>query len=358
MEEEKQARPKKIQIIIAVVAILAVISGGLWWWHQEKIKISTDNAKVEGDLADVSPKVAGRVDSILVAEGQAVTKGQILMQLDDSQYKINLQQAKAALDLAQANYDKLPDDIKSANAAVVKAQEGVEYYQALSESSGLALADAKRVFDQNQALYNSGAMSKDAFDTSRIKLETAQVKLESDQANARVAQAALDDSLAKAESTQKTSSNIYLAQIEQAQAAYDNAKLAEDNTVIQAPASGIILRIPVVVGENVSAGQTLLTISDLSNTWITANIDEDKFGRIKVGEKAEVEVDAYPGQSFAGEVTETGNATQSTFSLISTENTSGNFTKVTQRLQVKIRVKEGEYSLKPGMSAVVTIYTT
>ncbi|HWP98773.1 MAG TPA: efflux RND transporter periplasmic adaptor subunit [Syntrophomonadaceae bacterium] len=155
------------------------------------------------------------------------------------------------------------------------------------------------------------------------------VKLESDQANARLAQATLDDALAKSESTQKASGNIYLAQIEQAQAAYDNAKLAEDNTVILAPVSGIILCIPVVVGENVSAGQTLLTISDHSNTWITANIDEDKFGRIKVGEKAKVEVDAYPGQSFAGEVIETGNATQSTFSLISTENTSGNYTKVT-----------------------------
>jgi len=111
------------------------------------------------------------------------------------------------------------------------------------------------------------------------------------------------------------------------------------------------------VGESVSVGQTILTISNLENTWISANIDEDKSGRVKVGQDVTVKIDSLPGIAFAGKVSEVGGAAQSTFALIPSENTSGNYTKVTQRFSIKITVDKQGQTLKPGMSAVINIHT-
>jgi multidrug resistance efflux pump len=121
---------------------------------------------------------------------------------------------------------------------------------------------------------------------------------------------------------------------------------------------GTVIKIAVQPGENLTAGQAALTVSDLTRTWITANIEEKKISRVKDGQKAEVTIDAYPGKVFRGSVDTVGDASQSTFALIPTESSSGNFTKVTQRLQVKIEVENQGLLLKPGMSAIVKIHTS
>lgn len=354
---EAGGNKKKLGIVILVAVLLIGAIAGIWWAVSLRTTLKTENAKVTGDLADVSPKVSGKVSKIYVEEGQEVKAGQLLIKLDDSQYKINLEQAQAALHVAQANYQKLPDDVKSAGAAVEKSAAGLTAAEASLKSAQVALNDAKRQLEKNKKLYASGAISEEALHTYESNLEKAQSNYDAAAANVEASQAGLNAAQITVGSLNNSAAAVYIAQVEQAQAAYNSAKLAEDNTSIYAEFSGNVLRIPVSEGENVAASQTLLTLSDLKNTWITANIEEKKISRVMVGEEVKVNIDAFPGKVFTGKVTEVGTASQSTFSLISTDSTSGSFTKVAQRIPVKIKVDSGDAVLKPGMSAVVKIRT-
>jgi membrane fusion protein (multidrug efflux system) len=355
-DKNSSAKPKYIKIGL-IAALLVAIIGGYLWWNNLRNYISTDNATVAGDIVYVSPKVSGTLTTLSVKEGDTVQAGQIVAQLDDAQFKINVSQAKAALDLSQANYGKLPDDLKSSQSAVDQAQTAVAAAQAQVKVADVAAADAKRNLDQNQSLYAQGAISKEALTVSTSTYDKAQASLEAAQAEEQASQAALANAQAKLNSEENTGDAIYVAQLKQAQAAYDTAQLNLANAVIKSPINGIVVQVPVEVGENIQVGQTMLAISDLDNTWISANIEEGKFDRLKVGQGVQVQIDAYPGITFNGQVSELGGATQSTFGLIPTENTSGNYTKVTQYLSCKITVDKKGLVLKPGMSAGVNIHT-
>ena len=182
--------------------------------------------------------------------------------------------------------------------------------------------------------------------------------MDADTANVQSAQSALQGAQANLESVNNTSADSYLAQLKQAQAAYDNAKLTYDESFIYATISGTVVRLPGVGGEYLSPGTPILSISNLQATWVVADVEETDYGRIRLGQKVDVHVDAYPGQIFSGEVIELGGATQSTFDLLPVEEDTGNYTKITQRMPVKIAITDkGNYGLKPGMSVEVKIHT-
>lgn len=353
----KNGFSKKASLIVLVILVLGAATTGLWWWRDLQTSISTDDAAVTGDIVDVSPKIAGRLENLYVSEGEYVQAGQKIATLDNAQYSIALAQAEAGLNLARVNQAKLPDDIVSAQANVDKTRGSLNAAQAQVKTAEIALDDAKRLLGINESLYNSGAISKEAIDASRNSYEKASANLESARANALSAEAALQENLAKQSSVNNTGQDSYSAQLQQAQALYDNAKLNYDNSFIYAPKSGTVVRIPVHEGENLSSGQTILSIVDFNKTLVTANVEENKFSRISVGQKVDIRIDAYPGKVFKGEVIEVGGATQSTFSLLPVQNSSGNFTKITQRLPLKISVDKEDMPFKPGMSAVVKIHT-
>lgn len=360
IDQKNEPAPDKLKKIkIAVFAAILALSmiGGYWWWYRLNTSIRTDNAKVAGDIVDISPKVTGRLEELPVQEGAHVEAGQIVAVLDNAQYKINVNQAQAALELSKANYDKLPEDLKATQATVEKSRGTVGTSQAQVKLAEVAVADAQRNLTQSESLFQSGGISKETLETSRSVFAKAQASLAAAQATVESNQGALQDSIAKMDSLDKTGASIYLAQLQQAQAAYDSAQLALTNSIIKAPISGTVVRVALQVGENVSVGQTILTISNLDTTWISANIEENKSGRVKVGQDVTVKIDSFPGITFPGQVSEVGGAAQSTFALIPSENTSGNYTKVTQRFSVKITVDKQGKILKPGMSAVINIHT-
>jgi len=347
----------KLIKLAVITVILAAILGSYLWWNNLQNYISTDNAKVAGDIIDISSKVSGRLEILSVHEGDSVQAGQVIAELDSTQFKINLDQARAALELAQANYDKLPDDLKSTSANVEKAQQNVIVAQAQLKAADLTAADSQRNLTQSEQLYKSGAISKEALDVATSAHTKSQAAAEAALAAVLANQAALADSQAKEDSLAKTGDTIYLAGLKQAQAAYATAQLNLANVVIKAPQGGTVVRLAVQAGENLSAGQTILSISDLNTTWISANIEEDKFGRLQLGQDVEVKLDAFPGSTFSGKISELGEATQSTFALIPTENTAGNYTKVKQRFSCKIAIVDKGVVLKPGMSAIIKIHT-
>lgn len=351
----KRTRYKVLGILVVVLLTAAV--AGVLWWRSLQTTVSTENAKVTGNIIDISFRISGRLDQINVKEGDSVKAGQILAQLDNAQYKIAVDQAKAALDLAAANLAKLPFNLESAQAASERAHDGVMAAEAQVKNARIGLEDAERALNKNKSLFQEGAISEEVLNSSLSAYNRAQATLELNQANLNAARTTFKDSLTQMTATRQTSSSILEAQLRQAQAVYDNALLSYNNTVVKTPAAGTVIRLAVQSGENLSAGQTVVTICNLKSTWVMANIEEKKISRVKPGQKADVTIDAYPGKVFKGRVDTVGDASQSTFSVMPTEGSSGNFTKVTQRLQVKIVVESQGLVLKPGMSAVVKIHT-
>jgi membrane fusion protein (multidrug efflux system) len=345
-------------LAIGVLVLLAAIAGGVWYWHYLQVTVSTDDAQVTGNITDISPKIDGRLEKIDVAEGDKVTAGQELAELDNAALLVAMNQAEAALELAQVNYDKLPDDIKSAQAAADKAGQGLLAAQAQVKVDQFTLGDAKRNLNQTQALFSSGAASQEALDDAQSRYGSAQAKLDADNANVQSVQAALDAAQASLDSVNNTSAASYQAQLKQAQAAHDSTKLNYDESFIYATVSGTVVRLPGVVGEYLSPGTPIMSISDLQATWVVANVEETDFGRLRLGQTVDVHVDAYPGKLFSGRVIELGGATQATFDLLPVEADTGNFTKITQRVPVKIAVtNRGGNTLNPGMSVEVKIHT-
>ncbi|MGE5391887.1 MAG: HlyD family secretion protein [Deltaproteobacteria bacterium] len=354
----KPEKKRKRMGLIILAVILVIAAGGICWWNQVlRTTIKTDNAKVTGDIVDISPKVSGRLDVILVKEQQPVKKGQVLARLDSEPLKIALAQAEGTLAQYQANYDKLPDDLKAALAAVDKAQEGVAAEESKVQYYQTSLDDANRILAENQKLFEAGALSQETLDSTKSKVDTARALLEAEQANLGVAQAAVEDAAAKNDAANRTSAALYLAQLKSAKAGVDNARYNLRNSEIKAPSDGIVLRVVIQQGENVTAGQTVISVCDLSETWVNANIEEKKIARVKAGQKVDIRIDSYPGKVIHGRVEAVGNAAQSVFSLISSESTSGNYTKVAQRLTVRIKPLDRKLVLKPGMSAQIKIYT-
>ncbi len=352
------AQPRKNKILALTLIALLVAAGAIFYWQlQLNRTISTDNAKVSSDTVDISAKISGRLEKLAVAEGDTVKAGQIIAWLDNSQYKTTLEQAAANLDLAKTNQQKLPMDLKAAQAGYARSQDAVLVAQAQLKSSQISLADAKRILDKNLALKNAGAISQEALDKSQSDYDKAQAAIEVSQANLLTAQATLTESEAKKESVDQTGAASYLSQLKLSQAAYNAALLNYNNSFIKAPISGTVVRVTVQVGENLAAAQTLLTLCNMDSTWVTANIDEKKVGRILPGQKVDVRIDAYPGKVFAGRVETVAGTTKSVFAVLSTENSSGNYTKVVQYLPVKIAVDHAGLVLRAGMSATVKIYT-
>lgn len=353
----KNGKGKKALLVLFIALVIAA-AGGFWWFRYSSSYVTTENAKVACDMADVSFKVAGQIEEIKVKEGEMVKKGQIIARLNSDQYKLALKQAEAALEAAEANQLQLPMNLESAQAGVERAEEGVMLAKAQLESARITMEDAKRVMEENEKLYEAGAVSRENLMQSRSKYEMALSAVKMQEANVKSAKAALRDARAKLAMVQVASSSSMAAQLKQAKAAYEMAKFNYDNTVIKAPCSGTVLKVNFMAGENISSGQTVAVIADLDKTYITANIEEKKIGRIKPGQKVEVRIDAYPEKVFKGRVAEVGGAAKSVFSVLPVENTSGNFTKVAQLLPVKIQVDKEGYVLKPGMSAAVKIKTS
>jgi membrane fusion protein (multidrug efflux system) len=349
---------KLVGLLIGALAIVLLV-GGLWWWHVLRVSYSTDDAQVTADISDISPKVEGRLVKLDVSEGDTVTAGQELAELDNAQLAVAVSQTDAALEQARANYAKLPDDLQSAQASVDEARQGLANAQDQAKAAQIALGDARRHFDETQALYSGGGTSREALDSATSGSETAQAELDAAQANVLSAQASLQDAQAGLEAITDTGADSYLAQLKQAQAADDNARLNYDESFIYAPFSGTVVRTLATVGETLSPGQTILSISNLQSSWVVAYIEETAYGRIHLGQSVDIRVDTYPGQAFSGKVIELGGVTQATGSSFPIEEDEyGNFYKVTQRLPVKIEVtnKDG-LIFKPGMSVAVKIRT-
>ncbi len=327
---------KKI-IALAIFFICLFICGSIWWWNYSNRIVSTNDARVKGTMTTVSAKISGRVGQILVEEGTFVEAGQPIAILEQKEYENKLTTAKANLQMAKAKLAEVlagnrPQEIAQANTSVLQKKSLYE--------------NSRKNYERNQVLYSQSAISEQLLDAARTEMESTLASYQAAQESLSLSQ----------EGSRQETVDLNNAAVLQAEAELENAQIQFEDTIIKAPSSGIIGKKSIELGEYISIGKPLFNITDLASIWINANIEETYFGKIALGNRVDFTIDAYPGVKFSGEVYETSPATGAQFSVLPTENASGNFTKTTQRIPIKIQPDASTYTLKPGMSAVVTIH--
>jgi membrane fusion protein (multidrug efflux system) len=389
-QEAAQPRSKK-SLILGIVAAVAVTGGGFWYVTHHGLE-DTDNAQIDGDVTSVPARVGGVVTKINFTENQRVKTGDLLAEIDPAPAQARLAEADANVLAAQAQAeaadantlvsetnavgDKSVADASLVTAAVGAASTTDQINEAAAQlaSAQTSLAQAQVDHDRAQRLLDTGAISKAEFDRTDTQFKVAQsavdgakARLTSIKGSAAQAQSRVVEAKAKAKISNDVDTQIKLAQaranaahaqVETAKAARDLAALDLSYTKILAPSDGVVSKKSINVGQMLSPGQTIVQIVP-DKLWVTGNFKETQVARMRVGQPAKIEVDAFSGTDIEGEVESFSGATGAKFTLLPPDNATGNFTKVVQRLPVRVRIKEipAGIALRPGMSVDLTVDT-
>jgi membrane fusion protein (multidrug efflux system) len=323
-------------LLIAVPAIAAVL--GAAFYVMGGRYISTDNAYVGAQKVLITPDISGKIVHVAIVEGQHVKPGDVLFTLDAEPYRLALAQAKAKLDTARSDYDRLKTNLKSLDTLALLANKNVEL--------------KKRDVDRKTALVNSQAGSRADVDTSEAGMVTAQLQA---QFTTQQRDSTLNQLLGNA--------NLPLAEFPEyalAKAALDDAQRNLDHTTVRAPMAGTATQVDnIQLGRFVAAGTPVLSVIDDQAPWVEANPKETDITYLRVGQKATLDVDSFPDHTFKGTVVAVSPGTGAQFSILPPQNATGNWVKVVQRVPVRIAFDKDEDTrlLRSGMSVNVEIDT-
>lgn len=331
---------KRLPLIAAVTVGVALLVGGFVWWQGKQRWEATDNAFVQADTTLISPQIDGYVVQVLVQDNQRVQPGQVLVRLDDAD-------AKARLAQAEANLQALIAAVGNVDARAVQEQAAVAARAAAVGQAEAQAGLAQAQVDRYGRLAQQGWVSQQRIQTERAGAQTAQAAV----AEARAALTAEQRTAAVLGSSREQS----VAAVEQARAVVEQARIALDRTVIRAPVAGVVGARGVRSGQYVRPGGQLMSIVPLADTYVVANFKETQVGRLRIGQEVEVTADAFPGRRLHGRIDSFAPATGSEFALIPVENATGNFTKITQRVPVRIVIDDAGAALRPGLSVEVKV---
>ncbi len=333
---------KRLPLIVGGVVAVGLIIGGVVWWQGKQRWEGTDNAFVQADVTLVSPQIDGYVAEVLVSDNQRVAAGQVLVRLDDADAKAELAAAEAQLAALMAAVDNV--DARAIQEQALIASRAAAVSQARAQA-GLADAQVNRY----STLQQQGWVSEQRIEAERAGAQTAAASV----AEAQAALVAEQRTAGVLSSTRQQS----LAAVDQARAAVDQARIRLDRTIIRAPAAGVVGARGVRPGQFVRTGGQLLSLVPLGDSYVVANFKETQMGRLRLGQTVHIEADAFPGMDLVGRIDSFAPATGSEFALIPIENATGNFTKITQRVPVRILVDraEGGAALRPGLSVEVKV---
>ncbi|HEX9079992.1 MAG TPA: HlyD family secretion protein [Desulfuromonadaceae bacterium] len=321
---------------LAVLLIVAIAGGwfGLTWWIRSQTHIETDNAFIEARTVPISFKVAGTVKRVPVEDNQFVKQGELLAELDESDYRVEVAKAEAGVGVAE---NETVGDYKKAEGARASVQLAIAQLDQ-------AVLDLQR----GETLFKREVIPKEQLDRLRTAKRIADSQL-------AAAQEALKRALAEAGLGARGGNE---AKILQRRAQLEEARLQFSYTRIYAPRDGYITRKSIEPGINVQAGQPLMALVPLQDAWVTANYKESQLTYIRPGQPVDFTVDAYPGRTFSGKVDSIMAGTGAAFSLLPPENATGNYVKVVQRVPVKIAIdsrSDPDHLLRVGMSVIPTV---
>ncbi|MEH2471735.1 membrane fusion protein (multidrug efflux system) [Nitrobacteraceae bacterium AZCC 2161] len=338
-----------VRKILMTGAALAVVAGAAWYgwdyWTVGRYLVSTDDAYVKADNTTVAPKVSGYLHQVLVGDNERVKAGQILARIDDRDFKVALDQADADVAAAQAAIASKQAQLEVQQAVINAAKATIDVDQA---ALTFAAQDNKRYTD----LAATGSGSVQNAQQAQSRIASANAVLARDAANLISAQKQVD--LLKAEIVQTTATRA------RAVALQSQAQLNLGYTAIVAPVDGVVGNRTLRTGQFVQAGTQLMSVVPVSGAYIVANFKETQLTDVRKGQAVDIEVDMFPGHTVHGHVDSIAPASGQEFALLPPDNATGNFTKVVQRIPVKIALDGGNNALvelRPGMSVIPTIET-
>ncbi len=329
----------------AVAALVGAGSYGKYWWTAGRFLVSTDDAYLQADNVIISPKVSGYISEVLVQDNQPVKAGTVLARIDDADYRTALAAAQATVAAEQAGIDNLTQQIAQQQLTIAGARATVASDQAM-------LTYASQDFQRYASLSRTGAGSVQSAQKATSEIQQKQATLDHDSASVGAALKQVDvlsAQLAKARAT-----------LAQQQAALHQTELNVGYTTITAPVDGTVGARTLRVGQYVQAGTQLMAVVPLQSIYVTANYKETQLTDMHPGQSVAIEVDTFPGATVHGVVDSLAPASGQEFALLPPDNATGNFTKIVQRVPVKIAIDPHDPligRLRPGMSVEPTVDT-
>ena len=359
--EVKNAPKKRNPAFIIVLAILVICGGwfGISKYNHSLHHEDTDDAQVSADISPVIPRVAGYIVEAKVKDNQVVKKGDTLLVLDNRDYAIKVEQAEAALEIAQTNLGNARAVTSAAKANIASSQASVGTVDAQIEAAKVNLWRATQDFERYENLIKDHSITQQQYEQASATKQSAEKQVAILQEQKKQAST---QSNAVAVQSDATASQINIADatIHQKKVDVDAAKLNLSYTVITAPQDGLVSKVNVQPGQYVQAGQALFNIVHSESVWVVANFKETQLDKMKTGQLVVIKADAYPGHKFQATVASFSPATGSTFALLPPDNASGNFVKVVQRLPVRIEFTDPTDSLvrklRPGMNVFTDVH--
>jgi membrane fusion protein, multidrug efflux system len=380
---------------IVMGVILVLVLGAIFAYWRSTFTEDTDDAQVDGNLYQVSSRITGHVIKVYVDDNQTVQTGQLLAEIDPTDYQVALDQAQADLASMQAQYVQATvnvpitrvtvgtnvstssSDVKGSTDQVAQAEKQVEAANARVDQAKANAVKAQLDVDRYTPLVQKDVISKQQYDAAVAQAAASKASVLEAESNVLAAQNAVGNArqhLAQSQAQSQQSitngpgqvkveqsrATAAAAAVKQAEAKVEQARLNLSYTQIKAPTAGIVNKKNVEVGANLSAGQDLMTIIPLTDLWVTANFKETQLARMHPCQSVTLKVDAYGGRKFSGYVRQIGGATGSMLSLFPPENATGNYVKVVQRIPVRIDFtdlakEDGDYVLRPGLSVTPDI---
>ncbi|WJV54624.1 HlyD family secretion protein [Prodigiosinella aquatilis] len=351
----------KTLLLAGVTILLAVLVAASFWFYQRLTHITENDAHIVGEVISLASRQDGWLTARPVIDGDVIKKGQILAQIDNRDAKLQLAALEGSLAAAdaQVSYSQTQRQVTDLTTQAEQAQAQSELAAAESalSNAGYQLALAQSNFQRDDQLLKRNLTSKKTWDESHTTWLQRQSGLREAEAQRDAQRAALANAKAQRNTLQVLDRQIDMQRQQRAalQAQVEQLKQDIADRTLRAPVDGVVDRTIANVGEYIQAGQWIMMVHDPHNLWVEANIKETAIARVKVGQPVDIEVDAYPGQQFQGHVVRVGNAATNQFALLPSPNPSGNFTKITQRVPVRIALDNVDTRLKPGLMAQVTI---
>lgn len=353
---KKNRKNKAFALVLGALVTLGLIFGVTKYIHGLSHE-ETEDAQVEADISPIIPKVSGFVDKLYVDDNELVKEGDTLVVLDDRDLKLKVMQAQAALDNAKANLATAEAGFETSRENVLGSQSNLGAFEASIEIAEVRKRRAEQDYNRYKDLIETHSITQQQFEQAQAELESATKQLE---VAKKQKESVFRETASRKSQSNVSGKNIALARtiVEEREADLEFAKLQLSYAYILAPTTGIISRKSVQQGQLVQAGQSLFALVSKNQKWVVANFKETQLEKMRPGQSVEIEVDAYPDDTFMGKVESISPATGAKFALLPADNASGNFVKVVQRVPVKIVLtdkSEKAEMLRAGMNVVVDV---
>lgn len=340
------SRKRRLRLAVMLSVPVLILAIGLWYWLTSGQTVSTDNAQIDAPTVSIAPEVSGRIVTVPISENSIVKAGDLLFAMDAAPYRIALHQAEAAIATARVGYAQLEGTATSKSAEIASRSADIA-----AAASQVRLA--QQTLARQEELMRRGFTTRAQLDSARAAVVAAQQAQAAAVAQRQVAQATAVSAQAALGKTPEGFPPALAA----AMAQREKAELDLARTQVRAPIGGRVTQADrLEVGNMATMSLPVVSVVGLGGYWISANFKETQLAKIRVGQRAEIEIDAIPGRTFSARVMSIGAGTGSQFSLLPAQNATGNWVKVTQRVPVRLQFTEPvDRPLVAGWSATVTV---